>query len=114
MRGILVDVEAVPFQYGNLTMILIVGLYEFTVGLIRDTPSACRVLSQLLPWGAGLLISCITLRNSMTWRGSVIAIIAEFERESTQGRSRSGIAVAKARGKRLGRQPGAAVESDRR
>jgi len=39
--------------------------------------------------------------------------IAEFERELTQERIRSGIAAAKARGKRLGRQPGQRPRSDR-
>jgi len=38
---------------------------------------------------------------------------AEFERELTQERIRSGIAAAKARGKRLGRQPGQRPKSDR-
>ena len=37
---------------------------------------------------------------------TVLAGIAEFERELTQERIRSGIAAAKARGKKLGRQPG--------
>ena len=36
---------------------------------------------------------------------TLLAGIAEFERELIQERIRSGIAAAKARGKRLGRQP---------
>ncbi len=44
---------------------------------------------------------------------TVLAGIAEFERELTQERIRSGIAAAKARGKRLGRQPGERPKSDR-
>jgi DNA invertase Pin-like site-specific DNA recombinase len=36
----------------------------------------------------------------------VLAGIAEFERELTQERIRSGIAATKPRGKKLGRQPG--------
>lgn len=43
---------------------------------------------------------------------TVIAGIAEFERELIQERVRSGLAAAKARGKRLGRQPGHRPESD--
>ena len=39
--------------------------------------------------------------------------IAEFERELTQNRIGSDIAAAKARGKRLGRQPGQRPKSDR-
>ena len=38
---------------------------------------------------------------------TVLAGIAEFERELIRERVRSGMAAAKARGKRLGRQPGA-------
>ena len=44
---------------------------------------------------------------------TIIAGIAEFERELIQDRIRSGIAAAKARGKRLGRQPGQRPKSDR-
>lgn len=44
---------------------------------------------------------------------TVLAGVAEFERELTQERIRSGIAAAKARGKRLGRQPGQRPKSDR-
>ncbi len=44
---------------------------------------------------------------------TIIAGIADFERELIQERIRSGIAAAKARGKRLGRQPGQRPKSDR-
>ncbi len=44
---------------------------------------------------------------------TVLAGIAAFERELTQERIRSGIAAAKARGKRLGRQLGHRPKSDR-
>ena len=44
---------------------------------------------------------------------TIIAGIAEFERELIHERIRSGIAAAKARGKRLGRQPGQRPKSDR-
>ena len=44
---------------------------------------------------------------------TIIAGIAEFERELIQERIRSGLALAKARGKRLGRQPGERPKSDR-
>ena len=44
---------------------------------------------------------------------TVLAGIAEFECELIQERIRSGIAAAKARGKRLGRQPGQRPKSDR-
>ena len=44
---------------------------------------------------------------------TLLAGIAEFERELTVGRTRSGIAAAKARGKKPGRQPGQRPKSDR-
>ena len=44
---------------------------------------------------------------------TVLAGIAEFERELIVERIRSGIAAAKERGKRLGRQPGQRPKSDR-
>ena len=44
---------------------------------------------------------------------TVLAGIAEFERELIQERIRSGIAAAKERGKQLGRQPGQRPKSDR-
>jgi putative DNA-invertase from lambdoid prophage Rac len=43
----------------------------------------------------------------------MLAGIAEFERELIQERIRTGIALAKARGTRLGRQPGQRPKSDR-
>ena len=43
---------------------------------------------------------------------TVLAGISSFERELTAERIRSGIAAAKARGKRLGRQPGERPRSD--
>ena len=44
---------------------------------------------------------------------TVLAGIAEFERELIQERIRSGLAAAKTRGQRLGRQPGQRPKSDR-
>jgi putative DNA-invertase from lambdoid prophage Rac len=44
---------------------------------------------------------------------SIMASIAEFERDLIKERVKSGIAAAKARGQRFGRQPGQRIKSDR-
>ena len=92
------------------------------------------LVTELSRWGRSTLDLLHTLQQLETWRVSVIAMnglafdlstphgrmmatiiagIAEFERELIQERIRSGIAAAKARGKRLGRQPGERPKSDR-
>ena len=85
------------------------------------------LVTELSRWGRSTLDLLHTLKELESRRVSVIAMnglafdlstphgrmmatiiagIAEFERELIQERIRSGIAAAKARGKRLGRQPG--------
>ena len=92
------------------------------------------LVTELSRWGRSTLDLLDTLKELESWRGSVIAMnglafdlatphgrmmatiiagIADFERELLQERIRSGIAAAKARGKRLGRQPGQRPKSDR-
>ena len=92
------------------------------------------LVTELSRWGRSTTDLLATLKELEAWRVSVIALngmafdlttphgrmiatvlagIAEFERELTQERIRSGIAAAKARGKRLGRQPGQRPKSDR-
>jgi putative DNA-invertase from lambdoid prophage Rac len=92
------------------------------------------LVTELSRWGRSTLDLLHTLKELETWRVSVIAMnglafdlstphgrmmatvlagIAEFERGLIQERIRSGIAAAKARGKRLGRQPGQRPKSDR-
>jgi putative DNA-invertase from lambdoid prophage Rac len=44
---------------------------------------------------------------------SIMASIAEFERDLVRERVCSGLAAAKARGQKLGRQPGQRIKSDR-
>jgi putative DNA-invertase from lambdoid prophage Rac len=84
------------------------------------------LVTELSRWGRSTLDLLHTLKELEAWRMSVIAMnglafdlstphggmmatiiagIADFERELLQERVRSGIAAAKARGKRLGRQP---------
>jgi len=92
------------------------------------------MVTELSRWGRSTLDLLHTLKQLETWRVSVIAMnglafdlatphgrmlatiiagIAEFERELIQERVRSGLAAARARGKRLGRQPGQRPKSDR-
>lgn len=92
------------------------------------------LVTELSRWGRSTLDLLYTLKALEAQRVSVIAMtglafdlatphgrmmatiiagIAEFERELLQERIRSGIAAAKARGKRLGRQPGQRPKSDR-
>lgn len=92
------------------------------------------LVTELSRWGRSTLDLLHTLKQLETWRVSVMAMnglafdlatphgrmlatiiagIAEFERELIQERVRSGLAAAKARGKRLGRQPGQRPKSDR-
>ena len=92
------------------------------------------LVTELSRWGRSTTDLLATLKELETRRVSIIALngiafnlatphdrmiatllagIAEFEREPTQKRIRSGIAAAKARGKKLGRQPGQRPKSDR-
>ena len=92
------------------------------------------LVTELSRWGRSTTDLLVTLQELEARRVSVIALngmafdlttphgrmiatvlagIAAFERELTQERIRSGIAAAKARGKRLGRQQGDRPKSDR-
>ncbi len=92
------------------------------------------LVTELSRWGRSTTDLLATLKELEARRVSVVALngmtfdlttphgrmmatmlagIAEFERELTQERIRSGIAAAKARGKRLGRQPGQRPKSVR-
>jgi putative DNA-invertase from lambdoid prophage Rac len=92
------------------------------------------LVTELSRWGRSTTDLLATLKDLEARRVSVIALngiafdlstphgrmiatvlagIAEFERELIQERIRSGIAGAKARGKRLGRQFGQRPKSDR-
>ncbi|MBU8541860.1 recombinase family protein [Falsiroseomonas tokyonensis] len=92
------------------------------------------LVTELSCWGRSTTDLLATLKELETRRVSLVALngmafdlatphgrmmatllagIAEFERELIQTRIRSGIAAAKARGKRLGRQPGQRPKSDR-
>ena len=92
------------------------------------------LVTELSRWGRSTVDLLHTLRELESWKVSVIAMngmafdlssphgrmlatflsgIAEFERDLISERVKSGLAAAKARGKRLGRQTGECPKSDR-
>ncbi len=94
----------------------------------------CVLVTELSRWGRSTIDLLSTLRELESWNVSVIAMsgmtfdistphgrmmatflsgIAEFERDLISERVKSGLAAAKARGKKLGRQHGQRPKSDR-
>ena len=94
----------------------------------------CVLVTELSRWGRSTIDLLGTLRELESWKVSVIAMcgmtfdistphgrmmatflsgIAEFERDLISERVKSGLASAKARGKKLGRQQGQRPKSDR-
>ena len=92
------------------------------------------LVTELSRWGRSTVDLLHTLEDLQAWRVSVIALnglafdlstaagrmmatviagVAQFERELIQERIKSGMAAAKARGRKLGRQPGQRPKSDR-
>ncbi|RCS21550.1 DNA resolvase [Phyllobacterium salinisoli] len=92
------------------------------------------LVTELSRWGRSTVDLLHTLRELESWKVSVMAMngmafdlssphgrmlatllsgIAEFERDLISERVKSGLAAAKARGKRLGRQIGERPKSDR-
>ena len=92
------------------------------------------LVTELSRWGRSTIDLLNTLRELESWKVSVIAMngmtfdlssphgrmlatflsgIAEFERDLISERVKSGLAVAKARGKKLGRQRGRRPKSER-
>jgi len=92
------------------------------------------LVTELSRWGRSTIDLLSTLRELESWKVSVIAIsgmtfdlstphgrmmatflsgIAEFERDLISERVKSGLAAAKARGRKLGRQQGQRPKSDR-
>ncbi len=92
------------------------------------------LITELSRWGRSTVDLLNTLRELESWKVSVIAMngmafdlssphgrmlatflsgISEFERDLISERVKSGLAAAKARGKRLGRQVGERPKSDR-
>lgn len=92
------------------------------------------LVAELSKWGRSTIDLLNTLRELESWKVSVIAMngmafdlssphgrmlatflsgIAEFERDLISERVKSGLAAAKARGKKLGRQTGERPKADR-
>lgn len=92
------------------------------------------LVTELSRWGRSTVDLLNSLRDLESWEVSIIAMngmtfdlstphgrmlatllagIAEFERELIAERVRSGLAAARERGQRLGRQPGQRPKSDR-
>lgn len=83
----------------------------------RSTLDLMQTLKQLRAWHVSLIAQTGWTFDLGTPQGkmiaSVLASIAEFERDLTSERVKSGIAAAKARGKILGRRLGQRPKSDR-
>ena len=108
--------------------------FEKVLALAQSRQIDAILVTELSRWGRSTLDLLNTLRELENWKVSVIAMngmafdlsspygrmlatflsgIAEFERDLISERVKSGLAVAKARGKRLGRQAGVRPKSDR-
>ena len=83
----------------------------------RSTQDLLATLYQLAGWNvsvvamSGMTFELGTPHGRMM--ATVLAGVAQFERDLISERVKSGLAAAKARGKRLGRQPGQRPVSDR-
>jgi putative DNA-invertase from lambdoid prophage Rac len=83
----------------------------------RSTIDLITTLQDLAHWGVSLIATTGLQFDLTTPQGkliaSVMASLAEFERDLVRERVCSGLAAAKAKGKLLGRRPGQRVKSDR-
>ena len=104
------------------------------MGLAQARKIDIILVTELSRWGRSTQDLLTTLEQLSSWKVSVIAMsgmtfdltsphgkmmvtmlsgIAEFERDMLSERVKSGLAAAKARGKKLGRQTGQRLKSDR-
>jgi len=83
----------------------------------RSTIDLVQTLQALQIWGVSLIAQTGLTFDLVTPHGkmiaSVMASLAEFERDLIRERIKSGLEAARARGKRLGRQPGQRPKADR-
>jgi DNA invertase Pin-like site-specific DNA recombinase len=83
----------------------------------RSTLDLIHTLQDLQSWGVSLIAQTGLQFDLSTPQGrlvaSMMAALAEFERDLMRERIRSGIAVAHARGVKSGRRPGQRIKADR-
>ncbi len=83
----------------------------------RSTIDLIETLQSLQNWGVSLIAQTGLQFDLNTAQGRLIAhlmaSIAEFERDLVRERVRSGVAAAKVRGQKFGRQPGQRVKTDK-
>ena len=83
----------------------------------RSTTDLVQTLHDLQAWNVSLIAQTGLQFELSTPQGkliaSMMAALAEFERDLLRERVRSGIAAAKARGKTFGRRPGHRPKADR-
>lgn len=83
----------------------------------RSALAALAGIEQFRRWGVAVIFTTQAIDTS-TSAGrlllQVLAIVAEMEREHISERTRAGLQVAKANGKRLGRPPGSTDRKRRR
>ena len=100
-------------QARKLDVILVTELTRWG----RSTIDLIHTLQQLQSWGVSLIAQSGLQFDLGTSQGklmaSIMASLAEFESDLIRERVKSGIAAAKARGKKIGRQPGQRIKSDR-
>ena len=100
-------------QSGEIDVILVTELTRWG----RSTLDLFHTLNDLQSWGVSLIAQTGLQFDLSTPQGKLIATmmaaLAEFERDLLRERVRSGIAAAQARGVTFGRQPGQRVKADR-
>jgi len=100
-------------QHRQISGILVTELTRWG----RSTLDFIYTLQDLSHWGVSLIAQTGIQFDLDTPQGkliaSIMASIAEFERDLVRERVRSGLADAKAKGKILGRRPGQRIKSDR-
>lgn len=100
-------------QARKLDIILVTELTRWG----RSTIDLIHTLQELQSWGVSLIAQSGLQFDLGTSQGklmaNIMASLAEFESDLIKERVKSGIAAAKARGKKIGRQPGQRIKSDR-